>query len=161
MKLSYRDATEADLPFIDALIASDEIAAARDVLRPENDPEQLAGLRAITADPNQRLLIVEHEGKPVASFQIGFLPGISRRGTWRGQIESVRVRADLRGSGIGAEMMHWAVENCRERGCTIVQLTSDAGRKDAHRFYERLGFAPSHIGFKLKLNQAATHPYPA
>lgn len=149
--LTYRDATEADLPFLDALIASDEVAAARDPVLPDNAEQQLEALRAIAADPHHTLYIVEQGGKPVASFQLSFLPGVSRRGAWRGQIESVRVAPDLRGSGIGAEMMRWAVARCADWGCGVVQLTSDNTRTDAHRFYERLGFTGSHTGFKLKL----------
>ena len=151
MNLTYREATESDLAFLDALIGEDEVAAARDPVTPGLAEEQREALRAVTADPNQTLYIVERGGERIASFQLGFLPVVSRRGAWRGQIESVRVAAAARGEGIGAAMMRWAIERCRERGCAIVQLTSDLQRKDAHRFYERLGFENSHAGFKLKL----------
>ena len=73
------------------------------------------------------------------------------RSAWRGQIEAVRVSGSLRGRGIGAEMIDWAVEQCRARGCGMVQLTSDKSRTAAHRFYERLGWTRSHEGFKIKL----------
>lgn len=149
--LSYREATEADLPFLDALIASDEVAAARDALLPDNDAQQLEAMRAITADPNNELWIVEFDGAPVASFQLSYLPGVSRKGAWRGQIESVRVVPELRGKGMGEAMMRWAIARCEARGCGVVQLTSDMRRPAAHRFYERLGFAATHAGFKLKL----------
>ncbi len=152
MDLTYRDATEADLPFLDALAADDDIGAQRDALRPDHHEQALEGLRAIAADPNHTLYIVEREGEPVGSFQLSFIPGVARIGAWRGQIESVRVRKALRGQGIGDAMMRWTVERCRERGCAIVQLTSDRQREGAHRFYERLGFVPSHTGFKLGLS---------
>ncbi|VVT19055.1 GNAT family N-acetyltransferase [Erythrobacter sp. EC-HK427] len=149
--LTYRYATEADLPFLDRLADEDGIGAARDNLRPDHAEQALEGLRAINTDPNHALYIVEQHGEPVGSFQLSFLPGVSRRGAWRGQIESVRVLADWRGEGIGEAMMRWAVERCKERGCGIVQLTSDRQRGGAHRFYERLGFVPTHTGFKLTL----------
>lgn len=151
MELTYRTATEADLPFLDELAAEDEVGSARDPLRPDHAEQALEGLRAIAADPNHTLYVVERGGEPVGSFQLSFLPGVARKGAWRGQIESVRVRAALRGQGIGEAMMRWAVALCEERGCAIVQLTSDASREAAHRFYERLGFVPSHTGFKLPL----------
>lgn len=149
--LTYRSAIEADLPFLDALAAADEIGAARDPLRPNQREQALEALHAITDDPNHTLYIVERSGAPVASFQLSFIPGISRKGAWRGQIESVRVVAEARGQGIGEAMMRWAIVRCEERGCGIVQLTSDKKRDAAHRFYERLGFVGTHTGFKLKL----------
>lgn len=149
--LTYRPATEADLPFLDALAEEDEIGTARDPLRPDHAEEALEALRAIAADPNHALYIVEQAGEAVASFQLSFIPGVSRRGAWRGQIESVRVSGDLRGQGIGEAMMRWAIARCEKRGCGIVQLTSDQNRDAAHKFYERLGFVGSHTGFKLKL----------
>ncbi len=147
--LTYRAATEGDLPFLDALIGEDEVAAARDPLRPDNAAQQLAAMRAIAADPNHELWIVEREGEPVASFHLSYLPGVSRKGAWRGQVESVRVAARWRGHGIGEAMMRWAIARCKLRGCGVVQLTSDRTRDAAHRFYERLGFVGTHTGFKL------------
>lgn len=149
--LTYRDATLADLPFIAALGDADEVAAARDPMRKGIADEQREALKAISTDPNHRLLVVEHGGEPVGSFQLSFIPGVSRQGAWRGQIESVRVVEGMRGKGIGEAMMRWAVERCKERSCGVVQLTSDRQRDAAHRFYERLGFQPTHTGFKLKL----------
>ncbi|MCB2067320.1 MAG: GNAT family N-acetyltransferase [Erythrobacter sp.] len=151
MDLTYREATEADLPFLDALIATDEVAAARDPVLPDNAAQQLEAMRAIAADPNHELWIVEAGGEPVASFHLSYLPGVSRKGAWRGQVESVRVSPHLRGQGVGEAMMRWAIARCEERGCGVVQLTSDNTRLAAHRFYERLGFANSHAGFKLRL----------
>lgn len=149
--LIIRDALEADVPFIVGLIASDPVAAARDVETPGDAAAQLEAWRAITADPNHRLLVAELAGEPVGSFQLSFIPGVARGGAWRGQIEAVRVAPGRQGQGIGRAMMHWAIEQCRNRGCALVQLTSDRNRADAHRFYERLGFAATHSGFKLKL----------
>lgn len=150
--LTFRDATPADLPFIAALGDADTIAAARDPERPAMAQEQLEALQAISADPCHRLLVVERDGEPVGSFQLSFIPGVSRQGAWRGQIESVRVAERYRGQGIGKAMMRWAIARCAEKkGCGVVQLTSDRQREGAHRFYESLGFMPTHTGFKLKL----------
>jgi GNAT superfamily N-acetyltransferase len=112
---------------------------------------------AIDADPAHLLVVGEFlkQGKPagpvVATFQLSFLPGLSRRGSWRSQIEAVRVAAELRGHGLGAAMVYWAAGESRRRGCSLMQLTTDKSRKDAHRFYERLGFTASHEGMKLTL----------
>lgn len=148
--LDYREATEADLPFLDSLIEADAVAAARDIAPPDNAAQQLEALRAIAADPNHELWIVEAEGEAVASFQLSFIPGVSRKGAWRGQIESVRVMPHVRGKGIGEAMMRWAIARCDMKGCGVIQLTSDRQREGAHRFYESLGFAATHTGFKLK-----------
>lgn len=87
----------------------------------------------------------------MATCQLSFLPGLSRRGSWRSQIEAVRVAASIRGLGIGAIMVNWAASESRRRGCSLMQLTTDKSRKDAHRFYQRLGFEASHEGMKLTL----------
>ncbi|WP_379551227.1 GNAT family N-acetyltransferase [Qipengyuania sp. DGS5-3] len=149
--LLYREATQADLSILDILAAEDEIGASRDALRPDHLDQAREGLSAICADPCHHLYMVERTGDVVGSFQLSFIPGVSRHGAWRGQIESVRVTKALRGQGIGEAMMCWAIERCKERGCGIVQLTSDTNREAAHRFYRRLGFRASHTGFKLKL----------
>jgi GNAT superfamily N-acetyltransferase len=87
----------------------------------------------------------------VATFQLCFLPGISRQGSWRSQIEGVRVAASLRGQGIGKLMVQWAIDESRRRGCSTMQLTTHKSRTDAHRFYAQLGFDASHEGMKLTL----------
>lgn len=100
----------------------------------------------------QHLLIAAHTTVDlVGTLQLSFLPGLARRGSWRAQIEAVRVAAPLRGSGLGTAMVGWSIEAARQHGCSLVQLTTDKRRFDAHRFYERLGFAASHEGMKLTL----------
>jgi GNAT superfamily N-acetyltransferase len=149
--LSIREAREADLAFITALIASDPVADTRDPPAADDAAQQLAGFRAIAADPNHALYVAEMAGEPVGSFQLSFLPVVARRGAWRAMIESVRVAPEHQGKGFGGEMMLWAIERARTRGCALVQLMSDMNRPEAHRFYEQLGFVPTHTGFKLKL----------
>lgn len=115
------------------------------------DPGYGAAFDAIHADPNQMLVVAERDGRVIGTLQLSFLAGLSHRGAWRGQIEAVRIASDLRGQGLGAALIGWAVEQCRARGCRMAQLTSKSDRVDAHRFYERLGWDKSHAGFKLVL----------
>lgn len=115
------------------------------------DPGYGAAFDAIHADPNQMLVVAELDGRIVGTLQLSFLAGLSHRGAWRGQIEAVRIAGELRGQGLGGELIDWAVAECRARGCKMAQLTSKGDRLDAHRFYERLGWDKSHAGFKLYL----------
>ena len=105
----------------------------------------------LDADPNQLLLVGETGGRIVASLQLTFIPGVAHQGAWRAQVEAVRVARELRGRGIGEAMMRHVVALARERGCTLVQLTTNKARDDAQRFYRRLGFTASHEGMKLRL----------
>jgi GNAT superfamily N-acetyltransferase len=149
--LRFRAATAADLPTIIAMIADDQLGTARDDASLPLDQRYLDAFAAIERDPNQMLVVVEQEGAVIGCFQITFIPGVSRRGAWRGQIESVRVARSKRGGGIGTAMFEWAIAECLRRGCNLVQLYTDKSRQDAHRFYERLGFKASHEGMKLSL----------
>jgi GNAT superfamily N-acetyltransferase len=149
MTLILRDATAADLPAIVAMLADDKLGSTRE--DPEDMAPYLAAFAELEADPNQRLIVAEREGTAVGTFQLSIIPGVAQRGLKRAMIESVRVATTERGTGLGTRMMRWAIEEARQAGCLQVQLTSNAERPDAHRFYERLGFVPSHVGFKLKL----------
>ena len=146
--LTYRHATPEDLPFIVGLIVEDAVVATNDSVADANHADYAAALRAIDADPNQEMFVAEDAGKPIGCFQLSYLPGLMRRGMWRGMIEVVHVSERERNRVYGCQMMRWALERCRERGCGMVQLTSNKKRTDAHRFYERLGFSRSHEGFK-------------
>jgi ribosomal protein S18 acetylase RimI-like enzyme len=106
---------------------------------------------AIESDPNQLLAVVEQDEQVIGCLQLSFIPGLSRKGMWRGQIESVRIASNIRGGGVGRQMIAWAIDKCRERGCELVQLTTDKSRADALRFYQSLGFVDSHEGMKLSL----------
>ena len=105
----------------------------------------------IDSDVNQYAAIFEINGETIGCLQITFTPGLFRCGSLRGQIEGVRVSYDFRGKGYGAKMIAWAIKKCRDRGCRMVQLTSDKTRENAIQFYEKLGFVGSHEGFKLIL----------
>lgn len=152
--LLFRDATHADIATILTLgHAGDSRGAAAPPLDPAtlSDPRYRAALDEIDADPAHRLIVVEHNGEIIGTLQISVIPGLPQFGLKRGLLENVHIRADQRGTGYGSAMMQWAIERCREAGCEVVQLTSNKIRTDAHRFYARLGFKPSHEGFKLQL----------
>jgi GNAT superfamily N-acetyltransferase len=150
--ITIRRATEADLPAIVAMLADDHLGAKRENAELPLVPGYLAAFRAIEADANQYLAVAEAGGEVIGTLQLSFLPGLSKQGAWRGQIEAVRVARSRRNGGIGRFMILWAIDQCRARGCRSVQLTTDLSRTDAHRFYDRLGFAASHKGFKLALD---------
>ncbi|KXO78475.1 GNAT family N-acetyltransferase [Brucella anthropi] len=149
--IAIRKAAAADVAAIVSMLADDALGAQReDASLPLKDSYRNA-FAAIDADPNQLLAVVEHDGEIIGCMQISFIPGLSRMGMWRGQIESVRIASHIRGGGIGRQMIGWAIEQCRERGCGLVQLTTDKSRSDALRFYQSLGFTDSHEGLKLSL----------
>ena len=150
-----RHATREDLPAMVRLLADDALGAGRETAR-DMEPYQRA-YDAIAVDPAHLLVVGEllpsgeGTGPVVATFQLSFLPGISRQGAWRSQLEGVRVATDLRGQGLGRLMVGWAIEESRRRGCDLMQLTTHRSRSAAHRFYQQLGFEASHIGMKLVL----------
>ena len=144
--LTFRRAGRDDLEAIIALLADDDLGQSRERVSTPLDP-----FVAIQSDPNQRLAILEDDAGVAGCLQISFIPGLSRLGMWRGQIESVRIARRRRGDGLGRTMIEWAIEQCRLRQCGLVQLTSDKARTDALRFYETLGFTDSHEGLKLAL----------
>ena len=150
-EVQFRDATLADLPAIVALLAEDTLGEKREDPSLPLDPAYIAAFETIAANPDQRQIVAERDGAVIGTMQLTFIPGIAFRGAWRGQIEAVRVAEHLRGGGVGGALIEWAVEQCRARGCAMVQLTSDKSRTRAHAFYERLGWTRSHEGFKLKL----------
>ena len=150
----FRTATRTDLAAIVALLADDPLGREREAAGTSPavvDARYVAAFEAIAADANQQLVVVTEGDTVVGTLQLSFIPGIARQGAWRGQIEAVRIAAQRRDAGLGQRMFEWAIARCRGRGCTLVQLTTDKRRPDAHRFYERLGFVASHEGYKLAL----------
>lgn len=147
-----RRAVAADVGPIVELMAADELRRNVDSTDPGRLGAYLEAFARIDADPAQLLVVVTDEQEAVvATMQLTVIPGLARAGATRLQVEAVRVDARLRGNGLGSAMMAWAAEEGRRRGASMVQLTSDNSRGAAHRFYERLGFTPSHVGFKLFL----------
>jgi ribosomal protein S18 acetylase RimI-like enzyme len=151
MTLSFRRATAADLPAIIALLADDPLGRAREDASSPPNSRYVGAFEAIERDPNQLLAVAEQGGAVVGCLQLSFIPGLSRLGMWRGQVESVRIAAAHRGGGLGRALFEWAIAECKARGCGLVQLTTDKARPDARRFYESLGFRASHEGMKLAL----------
>ncbi|MHC3471299.1 N-acetyltransferase family protein [Streptomyces sp. 7R007] len=147
--LEIRPATPGDVPAIVAMLADDPLGARRE--SPDDLDPYLAALERLSADPNQHLVVAVRQSRVVGTLQLTIIPGLSRRGATRSIIEGVRVHADERGSGLGTQLIEWAIGESRRQNCQLVQLTSDNSRTDAHRFYERLGFEASHVGFKLPL----------
>ena len=146
-----RPAVAADVQAIVAMLADDSLGALREMPGASLHPAYLVAFHAIEASPNDELHVAELDGALAGCFQLSFLPGLSNRGRMRGQIEAVRVASALRGAGIGRQMITWAVERCRAKGCGLVQLTTNVVRTDAQRFYSSLGFEASHVGMKLAL----------
>lgn len=149
---TLRKAEVSDLGSIIGLLAADTLRSSLDSSAIEDRRPYDLAFHAIDADPAQLLVaVVAAENDVVATMQLTFIPGLARAGATRMQIEAVRVRSDLRGHGLGRAMINWAITEANRRGAALVQLTSDESRTAAHRFYERLGFEASHVGFKLAL----------
>ena len=145
-----RDATEADVSALAVLLADDGIAVAREV--PEDLGPYLRAFRAIEADPAHLLAVVQDlDGTIAGTLQLTLIPGLSRHGTLRAQIEAVRVASAYRGGALGGLLVRWGADEARSRGAALIQLTTDLRRADAIRFYERLGFTGSHLGMKRDL----------
>jgi GNAT superfamily N-acetyltransferase len=149
--VAFRRATPDDLESIVALLADNPLGREREKFGPGLDACYRDAFAVIDGDPNQLLAVAERGGRVVGVLQFSFIPGLTRRGMCRGQIEGVRIVENERGGGIGRAMLEWAIAECGERGCGLVQLTSDERRPDAHRFYEALGFRATHRGYKLAL----------
>jgi GNAT superfamily N-acetyltransferase len=149
--LVFRLAKREDVPVIVCMLADDDLGSQREKVENPLPESYYSAFEKIDADPNHELIVAELNGDVVGTLHLIFLPSISFQGGLRAQIESVRVDTKCRSQGIGREMMNWTVERARSRGAHIIQLTTHLTRKDAHRFYERLGFKGSHLGMKLNL----------
>ncbi|MEV3852849.1 GNAT family N-acetyltransferase [Streptomyces sp. NPDC050095] len=147
--LEIRPTEVEDIPAIVAMLVDDSLGAQRE--SPDDLTPYVAALARLAADPNQHHVVAVREGRVIGTLQLTVIPGLSRKGATRSIIEAVRIHADERGHGLGTQLIEWAIDESRRQGCQLVQLTSDASRTDAHRFYGRLGFVDSHVGFKLQL----------
>jgi GNAT superfamily N-acetyltransferase len=150
----FREAGEADLAAILALLADDPLGKYREMALP-GDAAIPAAYRtafdAIMADPRNQLLVAELDGAVVGCLQLTFIPGLTYRGGERATVEAVRVARAMRERGIGKAMMAHAIGIARARGCALMQLTTDKRRAEAQDFYRTLGFVASHKGMKLVL----------
>lgn len=146
-----RDAVEADIPALAAIFAADDKGGHGDTADPAALPDYLAAFRRIEASPDNRLLVVELGGEVVGTAQYTIIPSLPGRGSSKMTVEAVQVREDMRGRRIGEALIRHCIAIAEAEGLEMVDLMSNAVRTGAHRFYERLGFAKSHAGFKMKL----------
>jgi ribosomal protein S18 acetylase RimI-like enzyme len=147
-----RQAEESDLPQIVAMLSDDPLGSKRERFERPLPSSYYAAFEAIEKDQNNELVVAEGEGSVIlAVLQLTFTPYITHQGGWRASIEGVRVHRHFRRSGIGRQLCSWAINRARERGCHLVQLTTDKERPRALQFYESMGFAASHEGMKLQL----------
>ena len=151
MTLSFRQAVIEDLPEIVRMLSDDFLGQKRERYEDPLSKSYKEAFREIEADPNNELIVAELDAHIIGTLQLTYTPSISFQGGRRCTVESVRVDEKYRGQGVGREMMQWAIERAKEKSCISMQLTTNAERTDAHRFYENLGFTASHIGMKFKL----------
>ena len=151
--LLIRRARREDVREIVRMLADDPLGSQREQFQDPLPQTYYDAFEEINADAHHELVVVERGGEVVGTLQLTFLPGIARLGSKRAQIEAVHVDSRCRREGIGHALLTWAVSRARQEGCRLVQLTTDKSRRDAHRFYERLGFVASHEGMKLDLSQ--------
>ncbi|MCW1929369.1 GNAT family N-acetyltransferase [Bhargavaea beijingensis] len=149
----FRSAVRADLEGIVGMLADDHLGRTRENPDLPLERSYEEAFLAISQDPNNELIVAERNGNLAGVLQLTFLPSLTYRGSWRAMIEGVRVAASMRGSGVGGGLIRHAIGLAEEKGCRLVQLTTDKGRPDAVRFYESLGFCTTHEGMKLRLDK--------
>lgn len=147
----FREARRADVPEIVRLLADDPLGSTRESPGEELPAAYWQAYEAIEHDPNNALIVAEIDGRVAGTLQLTYIPGLTYTGSERAQIEGIRVAAEQRGNGVGQLLIGWAIEQARARGCRVVQLTSDRQRPEAIRFYQKIGFRPSHMGMKFHL----------
>ncbi|MEN8698565.1 GNAT family N-acetyltransferase [Bacillus infantis] len=150
-KIRFRIAAEEDLDSIVAMLADDILGSTREKYEHPLPDSYIKAFLAISSDPNNELIVACRGTDVIGVQQITFTPYLTHQGGWRATIEGVRTAASVRGMGVGSELIKWAIQRADERGCHLVQLTTDKERPDALRFYERLGFKATHEGLKLRL----------
>jgi ribosomal protein S18 acetylase RimI-like enzyme len=149
--ITIRRARRDDVTAIVHMLADDALGGPRERIEDPLPAAYFDAFERVDRDPNIRLVVAEEGGAVIGCLQLCILPGISSQGSWRGLIEDVRVASHLRSRGIGEQLVQWAVTEARANGCKLVELLTSNSRVDAQRFYERLGFARSHVGMTLRL----------
>ena len=149
--LTFREATREDVSIIVEMLADDHLGAQRERFESPLPESYYAAFEAITREANIELTVVCRNEAVIGVLQLTFIPYLTYQGGWRALIEAVRVNSAERGNGIGKALFDYAINRSREKGCHVVQLTTDKSRPDAFRFYEKLGFVASHEGMKLHL----------
>ncbi len=149
-QVTLRPARRDDVAAIIAMLADDHLGRARERLGNPLPTLYYDAFERLNRDPNIQLMVAEEGGNVVGCLQLCILPGLSSQGASRGLIEDVRVASDRRSRGIGEQLVQWAVGEARSKGCKLVELLTHHTRTDAQRFYERLGFARSHVGMTIR-----------
>jgi ribosomal protein S18 acetylase RimI-like enzyme len=150
-EITIRPARRDDVPAIIAMLADDHLGRERERLDDPLPSLYDDAFERVSRDPNMQLVVAEEGGRVVGCLQLCILPGLSSQGASRGLIEDVRVASDRRSRGIGEQLVQWALAGAKARGCKLVELLTHHTRVDAQRFYERLGFARSHVGMTIRL----------
>jgi ribosomal protein S18 acetylase RimI-like enzyme len=148
--ITIRRAARGDVGARNAMLADDPLGRARERLEEPLPPSYFKAFEVLDRDPNIQLVVAEEGGRVVGCLQLCVLPGLSSQGASRGLIEDVRVASDRRSRGIGEQLVGWAIEQSRGKGCKLVELLTHHSRLDAQRFYERLGFQRSHVGMTIR-----------
>jgi ribosomal protein S18 acetylase RimI-like enzyme len=149
--ITIRRARREDIGPIVTMLADDPLGGARERIEEPLPQSYFAAFEQLARDPNIQLVVAEDgEGAVVGCLQLCFLPGLSSQGASRGLIEDVRVARHCRSRGIGEQMVQWALAEAQAKGCRLVELLTHHTRVDAQRFYERLGFARSHVGMTIR-----------
>jgi ribosomal protein S18 acetylase RimI-like enzyme len=150
-QLTIRPAKRDDVGAIVGMLADDPLGNARERIEQPLPESYFKAFEVLDRDPNIQLVVAQDgEGAVVGCLQLCILPGLSSQGASRGLIEDVRVASHCRGRGIGEEMVQWAIGQARAKGCKLVELLTHHTRVDAQCFYERLGFARSHVGMTMR-----------
>src|SRR5690242_16198360 len=148
--ISIRRACRDDVGAIVKMLADDALGRARERIEDPLPACYFDAFDRVERDPNLALVVAEEQGTVVGCLQLCILPGLSSQGAARGLIEDVRVASDRRSRGIGEQLVQWAVGEAKARSCKLVELLTHHTRVDAQRFYERLGFARSHVGMTIR-----------
>ena len=149
--LVFRSARRQDVGRIVQLLADDPLGSGRERFEDPLPETYDAAFDRIEASDGNLLTVAELDGVVVGCLQMTLIPGLSNQGANLALIEGVRVDTSLRSQGLGAQLMAWALDEARARGCQAVELFTHKTRTDAHRFYDRLGFEQSHVGYRIKL----------
>jgi ribosomal protein S18 acetylase RimI-like enzyme len=150
-QVTIRRARRDDLGSIIAMLADDPLGGLRERIEEPLPQAYFDAFERVQRDPNLQLVVAEDgEGAVIGCLQLCILPGVSSQGASRGLLEDVRVASHCRSRGIGEQLVQWAVAEARARGCKLVELLTHHTRVDAQRFYERLGFARSHVGMTIR-----------
>jgi len=150
-QITFREATLQDLDRIVFMLSDDALGKTREAYKSPLSKSYVDAFESINSDPNNELIVACYGDELVGVQQIIFIPYITHQGGWRATIEGVRVASSERGKGVGSLLIEWAIKRAIERGCRMVQLTTDKKRPEALRFYEKLGFKATHEGLKLLL----------